>query len=360
MFPKEFEDYLKTNYNEPEDRQVFVDVGNFFLQYPFPEEIDEHLNILRIKFLTKIASHGVDAEFEMLSGIRYSSDLIESAIRYCNSGIERIVAGRTECDGTELLSEDIVKMHGHLYCHMAKFEHILARNLQDDNEKKKILLAARNHVAEGIRISEGVEKEHPAYQFKFKADIEVDLAKCCSGKEKYSFALEAAQSILEGGRRTEKFNPLHSAYQYTFAADHFYNASLIAPIIEEKNKALLNAFEFGRKGAEMIREQEPKHWAITCGNIGKFAEALFYSTGDCNWKRMAINYYSAVRDYFSSINDCLHVRDAMYAKILALTQNSFESRSDKKHRLETRFIKQGNERNNVRKHIEDELQEFGY
>lgn len=361
MFPQSFEDYLKTNYEMPEGRQVLSDVGNFLLQYPFPEEIDEHLNILRIKFLTKIASHSVDNEMSLISGINYAKDVVEAAARYCKAGIERIESGAFVWDGLRLSIEAVVKMHSHLYSHLGKFERILAMEMQDIDEKKKMLLAAKNHFSESIRISQQVEAEHPAYQFMFKAKVALALAEICIGEEKCSLMTEAAYDFLEGSRRSEQFDPSHSAYQYTFAADHFYNAALITPGINKRNELLMNAFETGKKGAELIRQINPTHWAITCGNIGKFAQALYDSTGDDRWRKTAIYYYALVKDHFSLANERLHIRDAMYAKIMTLRGKNHSAKPDSAERkVETKFIKHGNERHRASKQIDDELKDLGY
>ncbi|MEM2916036.1 MAG: hypothetical protein QXT19_01640 [Candidatus Woesearchaeota archaeon] len=361
MFPQSFEDYLKTNYEMPDDRQVLSDVGNFLLQYPFPEEIDEHLNILRIKFLTKIASHGVDNEMSLISGINYTKDVVEAAARYCKAGIERVESGAFVWDGLRLSIEDVVKMHGHLYSHLGEFEMILAMEIQDLDKKKKMLFAAKNHISESIRISQQVEAEHPAYQFMFKAKVALALAEICVDEEKRSLMIEAAHDLLEGGRRSEQFDPSHSAYQYTFAADHFYNAALITADINRRNELLINAFEAGKKGAELVRQINPTHWAITCGNIGKFAEALYDYTGDDRWRKTAIHYYALVKNHFNLANEYLHVRDAMHAKIMTLRGKNHSAKPDVAERkVETKFIKHGKERHRVSKQIEDELNDLGY
>jgi hypothetical protein len=362
MFTKEFEDYLKSNYHEPKDRQVFVEVGNFLLQNPVPAEIDDQLDIRRIKFLTKIVSHSVDDDFVFLSGVSYDSNIIESAIRYCNAGIERVKSGRVECKSEALESENVVKMHGHLYSHMGKLEHILSMRTDDIDEKKKLLLAAKEHFAECIRICEPVEKEHPAYQFSYKAKAALRLTDICAGNERYALFLEAAQDFAEGSRRSESFNPTHSAYTYTFAADHFYNAALIAPDDTARNKHLVTAVELARKGAEMAKEKNPKHWAITYGNIGKFAEALYELTGDPLWKITAIQSYTTLKEYLHSTHDGAHIINAMHAKICTLREDRkpIHAREKSDRKVETKFIKRGNEGHKVRRHIDDELKDLDY
>lgn len=359
MFTKEFEDYLKSQYSEPSSRQVFVDVANFFQQYPHPESIDEHLDLRRIKFLTKIASHAVDAQWEIRNGTTFPSDAVETAIKYCLAGITRAESGRIECICEQLADVDVVKMHAHLYSHMGKFEQVLARRTPNINAKKALLLSARNHVGECIRIGEPVETEHPAYQFLFKAHITADLSELCDGDEQRTYFIESAQEFAEGARRSEKFDPVHSAHQYTFASDQFYKAAIVTPEGNVRIEFLASAVETGKKGAEMVREQNPTHWAVTCGNIGKFAEALYDETKDVDWKNEAIRHYALLGDYMASLGNNRHIVHAMHMKVKALRAKNDHKKTEERH-VETKFIKRADERHKTRTFIRDELKDHGY
>jgi hypothetical protein len=363
MFTDRFEDYLQHQYHEPSGRGVFADVADFFRRHPNPESIADYLDILRIKFLTKIASHAVDAEWELRYGINYPSDTLEAAIRYCRAGIEFAQSGKFECFNADIKKEDAVKMHGHFYSHMAKLERILAERSQNPDEKKKLLSAAKNHLAESMRICQQIDTEHAAYQFMFQSKVALELSELCTGDEQRSFIIEAAKGAYEGARRSEQFNPLHSGHQYTFASDEFYRAALMTPDGDARNELITSAFEAGIKGAEMVRQEDTTHWAITCGNIGKFAEALFESTNDHKWKNEAIKHYTLLRDYMRTSGKNWLVMRAMNKKIqdLQSKRNTVKIQPAAKERqVETKFIKRPDERHKTRKHIRDELGELGY
>lgn len=355
MFTETLEAYLGANYDEPQGRQVLVDAGNFFLQFPDPAEIDGSLTTRRIKIITKMASHALNNEMQLMLGVQYAPEIFESAVRYCKAGVERITSQRFRGEKDVILPLDLTKMHGHFYTHISEFERALAGMTENPDAKRRLLEASIRNAAEGIGICERDDSEHAAYQLNFKALAERSLADICMGEEKRKMLLQSANSTLESARRTEHFNARHAAFQYTFTGDHFYEIAGITEDSAQKRTLLEDAVSIAQRGAEMLRAENPVHWAMTTGNIGKFAHALYDLTGDLAWKHRAMELYKRAADHFDNepgkprVNVCTKLR----AKIADLKGQAYVAVEGEKPRR-----KKGRGTSRMHREIQDGLCEL--
>jgi hypothetical protein len=351
---------LAQNYDNISDPGIVSKVIDLLLTHPDPHEIDESLTTQRIKRVTKIVQNSLDQNALLSAGLHeYPAGAITAAINYCKDGISRIESGRTQHESLQRNEESMLKMHAHFYSHAAGLETRLAINEQSPAKKQELLRSAINDYTECIRIGEEADKEHVAYQFRFRGEAERVLAESLKGKESYELQLKAAEDTLESAIRAEEFDTHHTAFQYTFAGDNYYEAALQATSTELMCAHLASAITCARIGAGKVKQYTIRHWAFTCGNIGKFAEKYFELTGDRAYSRLAREYYSLATKFFktSQIRGDFSIAKRLESAATNLLNGLPKEKDTKPRRTETKVNRK---RSYGKREIETALAELGY